>query len=109
MLIPLICTQCGAKLEVERSQVVEAGDSLIVLAGGTFQCSHCGMKYLPGEKINNSPDRGVISIQGNVTNSNIIIGSATVIDNRPLQGSGGSFGKSDLLSADQDVSHETEE
>jgi hypothetical protein len=75
MLIPLVCTQCGGKLEVENSQVLESGDSFIVLDNQTFKCSHCDTRYLPGEKIGHLPDKTVISMSGDFTGSPIHIGS----------------------------------
>jgi transcription elongation factor Elf1 len=83
MLIPLVCTKCGGKLEVENSQVFESGDTVIVLADQTFKCPHCGTKYLPGEKIKHVSGATVISISGSVTASNIIIGNGTVINKSP--------------------------
>jgi len=82
MLIPLVCNQCGGKLEVEKSQVFESGDSVIVLNDQTFNCPHCGTKYLPGEKISHAPVKAVISIGGHVT-GNIIVGNGMVVNNNP--------------------------
>lgn len=83
MLIPLICTQCGGKLDVEKSQVVEAGESVIVVNDQTFNCPHCNTKYLPGEKIGRAPVKAVISIGGSVTGSNIIVGNGMVFNKNP--------------------------
>ena len=83
MLIPLICRQCGGKLEVEQSHVYEAGDTVIVLSNQTFNCPHCGTKYLPGEKIKHASEQIVISIGGESVGSTIIIGNGNVINNSP--------------------------
>lgn len=80
MLIPLVCSQCGGKLEVENSQIAKAGDTVIVLSGQTFRCPHCGMEYLPGEKIKHVLEKAAISIGGNVSGSTIIIGNGIVIN-----------------------------
>lgn len=85
MLIPLICTQCGGTLDVEKSQVFESGDFVIVSSDQTFKCPNCGMKYLPGEKINHASEKpvsshGPIIIGGRVTNSAIIIGNGVVFN-----------------------------
>jgi hypothetical protein len=85
MLIPLICKQCGGKLEVEQSQVIESGDIVIVLNDQTFNCPHCGVKYLSGEKIRHLPSVsiGSISIGGDVNSSIIIGGGGMVVNNKP--------------------------
>ena len=83
MLTPLICKKCGGKLEVEKSQVFESGDTAVVLSGQTFSCPHCGTKYVPGEKMKYAPGKAVISIGGNVNGANIIIGSGNVINKNP--------------------------
>ena len=46
MFIPLICSQCGGKLEVEDTKVLISGDSFIVLPNQQFECPHCGTKYV---------------------------------------------------------------
>lgn len=46
MLIPLICNQCGGKLEVEDTKVIISGESFIVLPDQQFECPHCGTKYV---------------------------------------------------------------
>lgn len=86
MLIPLICVQCGGKLEVEKSQVIEADDAVIVLDGQTCKCPHCGTQYLPGEKIKHFTKTPVISIGGSVVGSTIIVGNGLVV-NRPAPAS----------------------
>src|SRR6266498_3380407 len=83
MLIPLVCTQCGGKLEIENSQVFESGDSFIVLDNQTFKCPHCGTRYSPGEKIRHVLEKDVFSFGGNFTGSTIIIGSNLVVDKSP--------------------------
>lgn len=83
MLIPLICSQCGGKLEVENSQVFESGDTMVVLAGQTFKCPHCGTKYLPGEKISHATEKGGIFIGGGVSGSTIVIGNGLVVNYSP--------------------------
>jgi hypothetical protein len=85
MLTPLVCTQCGGKLDVEKSQVFESGDFVIVSSDQTFKCPHCGMKYLPGEKINHASEKSAISISigGKMTNSAIVIGNGLVVNKSP--------------------------
>jgi hypothetical protein len=83
MLIPLVCNQCGGKLEVENSQVLESGDAVIILSDQTFKCPHCGIKYLPGEKIRHSSEKVVISIGGNANGATIIIGSGSAVNKNP--------------------------
>ena len=80
MLIPLICKKCGGKLEVEKSQVFESGDTVIVLSDQTFSCPHCGTKYLPGEKIKHAAGNASIFVSGNVSGANIVIGSGNVFN-----------------------------
>jgi len=82
MLVPLICKKCGGKLNVEKSQVFESGDTVIVLSGQTFDCPHCGTKYLPGEKIKPASGNVSITIDGDST-GDIIIGSGNVINKEP--------------------------
>ena len=86
MLIPLICKQCGGRLEVEHSQVIESGDTVIVLNDQTFKCPHCGVQYLSGEKIRHLPSVSVgsISVGGNVSGP-IIIGNGMVVNRTPQQ------------------------
>ena len=88
MLIPLVCTQCGGTLDVENSQVFESGDFVVVSSDQTFKCPNCGMKYLPGEKINHASEEpvsssGPIFIGGHVTNSTIVIGKGVVFNQAP--------------------------
>lgn len=83
MLIPLICKQCGGKLEVEQSQVFESGETVIILSDQTFKCPHCGTKYLPGEQLKRAPGNVAISIGGNANGANIIIGNGNVVNRNP--------------------------
>lgn len=83
MLIPLVCTKCGGKLEVEKSQVFESGDTVVVLSAQTLNCPHCGTKYLPGEKIKHTPGKVAISIGGNAIASNILIGNGNAVNRNP--------------------------
>lgn len=85
MLIPLICKQCGGTLEVEKSQVFEAGGTVVVLSDQTFSCPHCGAKYAPGEKIDQAGRKVAISIKGSVSGSNIVIGSGNVVSEAPKE------------------------
>ena len=80
MLIPLICKQCGGKLELEQSQVIESGDTVIVLNDQTFKCPHCGVKYLPGEKIRRYPSISIGSMS-NVSGSINITGGNLIVNN----------------------------
>lgn len=79
MLIPLICNQCGGKLEVEQKWVLESDDTVIVLSEQTFTCPHCNTKHLPGETLKRLPEKTAITIAGNVSGSNIVIGNGNVI------------------------------
>jgi hypothetical protein len=79
MLIPLVCNQCGGKLEVEKSQVFESGDTVIVLSDQTFKCLHCGTNYLPGEKIKHFQGNVAMFI-GGVNNGNVVIGNGNIIN-----------------------------
>jgi predicted RNA-binding Zn-ribbon protein involved in translation (DUF1610 family) len=87
MLIPLVCTQCGGKLEVEKTQVVESGDFVIVSSEQTFKCPHCGMKYLPGEKLNHISQQPNISIGsffvGGSIDGSVVIGNGLVVAQKP--------------------------
>jgi predicted RNA-binding Zn-ribbon protein involved in translation (DUF1610 family) len=79
MLIPLVCTKCGGKLEVEKSQVFESENAVVVLNDHTFSCPHCGIKYLPGEEIKHFlPQNASISINGDQV-GDIVIGHGNVI------------------------------
>jgi hypothetical protein len=78
MLVPLVCTQCGGKLEVETSQVFESGDIFIVASDQTFKCIHCETKYVSGEKIKRFVEPLIISINGGMNGGNIIIGSGNI-------------------------------
>jgi YgiT-type zinc finger domain-containing protein len=80
MLIPLICKQCGGKLEVEKSQVFESGNAIVVLNDHMFKCPHCGVEYLPGEEIKHFPSKSTnISINGDSI-GDIVIGYGNVIN-----------------------------
>ena len=87
MLIPLICKQCGGKLEVEDTKISLTGESFIVLPNQNFECPHCGTKYSSGETSkyvlagSGGVAVGSISIGGEV-NGRIIIGNA-VTDTTP--------------------------
>lgn len=83
MLIPLICKQCGGKLEVEPSQVHESGDTLIVLSDQTFTCPQCGTKYVPGEKVTRAARTPSIVIGGDFKGGTIVIGTGNVISKSP--------------------------
>jgi hypothetical protein len=81
MLIPLICSQCGSKLEVEDTKVSIAGDTVIVLPEQKFECSHCGTKYISGDRNKYAPGSGIsvgsFTVGGAVT-GNIVIGNGVV-------------------------------
>jgi YgiT-type zinc finger domain-containing protein len=83
MLIPLICKQCGGRLEVEDAKVSISGESFIVLPDQKFECPHCGMKYFsdnasrPVYANNGGVAVGNISIGGEIK-GNIVIGNGTV-------------------------------
>ena len=55
-LIPLICTQCGAKLEREDAGLFVADSTVIVLSSGGFVCEHCGTKFAPGDEVKMASD-----------------------------------------------------
>jgi len=85
MLIPLVCTQCGGKLEVDQSQVIESEGTFIVLSGQMLSCPQCGTKYLPGEQVKQFPEKVAVStsgiyIGGSVTASTIIAGEKIITD-----------------------------
>ena len=81
MLIPLICKQCGGKLEVEDTQVSVSGDTVMVLPNHKFECPHCGTRYISGDTNKYAPARdgsvsiGSLSIGGDVR-GNFVIGNA---------------------------------
>ncbi len=82
MLIPLLCNQCGARLEVENTQVSISGDTVVVLPGQQFKCSHCETVYSPGDKNKYAPN----SISANLSfdgdfSGDIIIGTNNTIIN----------------------------
>jgi hypothetical protein len=80
MLVPLICSQCGGKLEVENSQVLEGSEIVIVSSNQTFKCPHCGVQYMPGEKIKSARQQPVrITIGGNVSGSIIMVGDGKIV------------------------------
>lgn len=83
MLIPLTCKKCGGKLEVEKSQVFESGDTVVVLSDQAFNCPHCGTKYLAGETIKHAQGKVVVSIGGSVNGTNIVIGNGNVVSKNP--------------------------
>ena len=81
MFVPLICNQCGGKLEVEESRVSISGDTITALPDQKIECPHCGTRYISGDKgkrlfVNNGGiSIGSISIGGEV-NGKIVIGNA---------------------------------
>lgn len=83
MLIPLICKQCGGKLEVEQAQVFESGGTTVVSSSQTFTCPQCGTKYLPGETVQRAPEKLSVVINGNFNSGTIVIGSGNVISKGP--------------------------
>jgi len=50
-LVPLICSQCGGKLEVAQSQVAVEGESVKVLPDQAFRCPYCETEYVAGHFI----------------------------------------------------------
>ena len=86
MLIPLICKQCGGKLEVEEAKVLISGDSFIVLPDQKFECPHCGTMY-----ISDDPSKYVHATGGSIAigglkfdgdiKGNFVIGTSTVGSN----------------------------
>ena len=80
MLIPLVCTQCGGKLEADQAQVFESGNTFIVSSDQMLTCPHCETKYVSGEKIKRFVERITISINGDMTGGNIIIGNGIIIN-----------------------------
>ena len=81
MLIPLVCTQCGGKLEVDQTSVFESGNIFIVSSDQMLTCPHCETKYISGEKINRFVEKITISINGDLNGGNIIIGNGVIINN----------------------------
>jgi transcription elongation factor Elf1 len=69
MLIPLICKQCGGKLEVEDTTISLTGESFIVLSNQNFECPHCGTKYSSGET-----SKYVLASSGGVAVGGISVG-----------------------------------
>ena len=82
MLTPLICKKCGGRLEAEKSQGIESGDTVVVLSNQTLDCPHCGTKHLPGEQIKHAPGKVIVSIGGNISGSNIVIGSGNIVNKK---------------------------
>jgi hypothetical protein len=81
MLIPLLCNQCGARLEIENTQVSISEDTVVVLPGQQFKCSHCETVYLPGDKSKHAPNgSAVFKVEGNFS-GNIIIGASNSVIN----------------------------
>ncbi len=64
MLIPLICTKCGGKLEVQDTQVTSSGGMLVVLPDQTFKCPHCATQFMEGDRARQAGPRATISIGG---------------------------------------------
>ena len=81
MLIPLVCTQCGGKLEAEAPQIFESGDTYIVSSDQTLKCPHCETKYMSGEKIKRFVEKFTISINGGIASGNFVIGNGNVFNN----------------------------
>jgi hypothetical protein len=50
-MIKLQCEQCGAALETAGASVVVGDGIAIIRSGYELECSHCGMKYAPGDEI----------------------------------------------------------
>ena len=86
MLIPLICNQCGGRLEVDDTKVLISDDSFIVLSGQQFECPHCGTKYVSDDASKNIHVNGGGIAIGNLSfggdvEGNIVIGNGNVISN----------------------------
>jgi hypothetical protein len=86
MLIPLICNQCGGKLEVEDIKVSISGDSFIVMPDQQFECPHCGTKYVSDNTSKHVHGSGGSVAIGNLSfggdiKGDIVIGTAVVNSN----------------------------
>lgn len=81
MLIPLICKQCGGKLEIEESRIIKSDDMFIVLNGEIFKCPHCGVNHLQGEKLKQMAPASVgqIYISGSINGGSFVIGNNNVV------------------------------
>ena len=69
MLIPLICNQCGGKLEVEDSRVSISGNTITALTDQNIECPHCGTRYISGEM-----NRLIYATGGSIAIGNISFG-----------------------------------
>ena len=86
MLIPLICKQCGGKLEVEDTKVLVSGDSFIVLNNQQFECPHCGTKYVSDDRNTSATVSGGGIAIGNLSfggdiKGDFVIGSSVIHHN----------------------------
>ena len=61
--VPLICSQCGGKLSVERGRISSSAHTASVLPGQKIVCPYCRTEFLPGDQIGQV--RESISIVGN--------------------------------------------
>ena len=61
--VPLICSQCGGRLSVERRRISSSAHTASVLSGQRIVCPYCRTEFLPGDQIGQV--RESISIVGN--------------------------------------------
>lgn len=69
--VPLICSQCGGKLSVERGRVSSSARTASVRPGEKIVCPYCGTEFLPGDQIGQS--RETINIVG----SGVVVGDGS--------------------------------
>ncbi len=69
--VPLICSQCGGKLSVERGRVSSAARGASVRPGERIVCPYCGTEFLPGDQIGQA--RETINIVG----SGVVVGDGS--------------------------------
>ena len=96
-MIALICTQCGAPLEVEKDESVFVSDNVAILRSGTrLLCTHCGTEFLPGDELGTAQNNVAIIGDGN------IVGNGNVVVN-PFNQTGQRVGQQINIVADADV------
>jgi DNA-directed RNA polymerase subunit RPC12/RpoP len=49
--VPLICSQCGGKLSVEREKISTVADTASVLPGQKIECPYCGTEFLSEDQV----------------------------------------------------------
>jgi transcription elongation factor Elf1 len=70
--VPLICSQCGGKLSVEREQISMAADIASILPGQKIECPYCGTEFLSEDQVGQVAGETI-----NIVGSGVVVGDGS--------------------------------